>query len=213
MIAVQLVLIYCVRTVERGRTMGQTALWMVDISPQSAISTSFFNFRYLIFLKAIQIIFPSFLSLNNLLYKAVPTQDATNPVRVFVLMNVQCSFLPSLYIILHFYPIDPTDLRKLRPEPHFLTLRVTKCPSGFGGLGFSVLASGTQVRGFKPGRSRRIFNGEKILSTPSFGMEVKPWAPCRRFAACKRIRNVPWKSAFRQNSRSLFPPISSNFRR
>ena len=38
----------------------------------------------------------------------------------------------------------------------------------------SVLAFGTQVRGFKPGRSRRIFKSEKILSTPSFGGEVKP---------------------------------------
>ena len=37
----------------------------------------------------------------------------------------------------------------------------------------NVLAFGTQVRGFKPGRSRRIFQGEKILSTPSFGGEVK----------------------------------------
>ena len=50
----------------------------------------------------------------------------------------------------------------------------------------SVLAFGTQVRGFKPGRSRRIFKGEKILSTPCFGGEVKPPVPCRRFAACKR---------------------------
>jgi hypothetical protein len=33
-------------------------------------------------------------------------------------------------------------------------------------------ASGTRVRGFKPGRSRRIFSGEKILSMPSFGREV-----------------------------------------
>jgi hypothetical protein len=31
----------------------------------------------------------------------------------------------------------------------------------------SVRAFGTQVRGFKPGRSRRIFKAEKILSTPS----------------------------------------------
>ena len=31
----------------------------------------------------------------------------------------------------------------------------------------SVLAFGTQVRGFRPGRSRRIFQSEKILSTPS----------------------------------------------
>ena len=41
----------------------------------------------------------------------------------------------------------------------------------------SVLAFGIQVRGFKPGRS---------LSTPSFGGEIKPSVPCRRFAACKR---------------------------
>ena len=40
----------------------------------------------------------------------------------------------------------------------------------------SVLAFGTQVRGFKPGRIRRIFQGEKILIAPSFGREVKPSA-------------------------------------
>ena len=49
----------------------------------------------------------------------------------------------------------------------------------------SMLAFGTEVRGFKPGWSRRIFKGEKILSTPSFGGEVKPSVPRRRFAACK----------------------------
>ena len=53
----------------------------------------------------------------------------------------------------------------------------------------SMLAFSTQVRGLKPGRSRRIFKGEKILSTPSFGGEVKPSVPCRRFAACKRSLN------------------------
>ena len=58
----------------------------------------------------------------------------------------------------------------------------------------SVLAFDTQVRGFKPGRSRRIFQGEKILSTPSFGGEVKPSVPCRRFTACKRYLNATWKS-------------------
>ena len=50
----------------------------------------------------------------------------------------------------------------------------------------SVLVFGTQVRGFKPGRSRRIFKGEKILSTPSIGGEIKPSVPCRRFAAYER---------------------------
>ena len=33
----------------------------------------------------------------------------------------------------------------------------------------SVLAFGTQVRGFETGRSCRIFQGEKIFNTPSFG--------------------------------------------
>jgi hypothetical protein len=32
-----------------------------------------------------------------------------------------------------------------------------------------VLAFSTQVCGFKPGRSRRIFQGEKILTTTSIG--------------------------------------------
>ena len=54
----------------------------------------------------------------------------------------------------------------------------------------SVLDFGTQVHGFKPGRSRRIFQGDKILNTPSFGREVKPFVPCRRFTACKRSLNV-----------------------
>ena len=36
----------------------------------------------------------------------------------------------------------------------------------------------------------RIFQVEKILSTPSFGGEVKPSVPCRRFTACKRSLNL-----------------------
>jgi hypothetical protein len=46
----------------------------------------------------------------------------------------------------------------------------------------SMLTSGTQDRVFAPGR--------KNLSTPSFGREVKPFAQCRKFAACKRSLNV-----------------------
>jgi hypothetical protein len=37
-------------------------------------------------------------------------------------------------------------------------------PSGFSGLGVCMLASGTQVRGFAPDRSRRIFPAGKIHS-------------------------------------------------
>jgi hypothetical protein len=77
----------------------------------------------------------------------------------------------------------------------------TSWHSGFGGL---EDACWPLVREFKPGRSLRIFQGEKIPSTPSFGGEVKPAVPCRRFAAWKRSLNVTWKSAFRQHSRLLF---------
>ena len=41
------------------------------------------------------------------------------------------------------------------------TVIITGIDSGFGGLGVSVLAFSNQVRGFKPGRSRRIFKVEK----------------------------------------------------
>ena len=57
---------------------------------------------------------------------------------------------------------------------------------GFGGLVVRMLASGTQVRGFKPGGSRWIFTGLKILSMPSSGGEVKESVSCPSFAACKR---------------------------
>jgi len=77
----------------------------------------------------------------------------------------------------------------------------------------SVLASGTQVRGFKPGRSHRNFKGEKILSTPSFGGEVKPSVPCRRFAACKRSLELRGSRILGQNMSEHFSPTkSSTFR-
>ena len=71
-----------------------------------------------------------------------------------------------------------------------------------------MLAFGTQVRRFKPGQGRRIFQGEKI---PSFGREVKPFVLCRRFTACKRSLDVTWKSGiFRQNSSAIFRSSSSS---
>ena len=75
-----------------------------------------------------------------------------------------------------------------------------------------MLASGTQVRGFKPGRSSRIFQVEKILSTPSFGREVKPSVQFRRFTIIKKSLNFTWKSGvFRQNSSAISRPSSSSF--
>ena len=75
-----------------------------------------------------------------------------------------------------------------------LTFRVYKEP--VLSLQSCVLAFGIQVRGFKPDRSRWTFQGEKILSTPSFGREVKPSVPCRRFTACKRSLNVSGSRVF-----------------
>jgi len=78
-----------------------------------------------------------------------------------------------------------------------------------------VLAFGTQVRGFKPGRSRRIFKGEKkVLSTPSFGGEVKPSVPCRRFAACKRSLELRGSRILDEICRNIsrprrFPPYAA----
>jgi hypothetical protein len=76
----------------------------------------------------------------------------------------------------------------------------------------SMLASGTQVRGFTPGRSLPIFRAKKkIHSMPSFGGKVKPSVPSRRFAACKRTLQFPWKSNCRLNLIGHFSPIVPPF--
>jgi hypothetical protein len=49
-----------------------------------------------------------------------------------------------------------------------------------GGVMVCVLGTEPKIRGFKPGRGRRIFKGNKIRSTTSFGGEVKP----TDFSAC-----------------------------
>jgi hypothetical protein len=46
---------------------------------------------------------------------------------------------------------------------------------------------------------------------PSFGGEVKPSVPCRRFPACKRTLQFPWKSNCRQNLIGHFSPIVQPF--
>jgi hypothetical protein len=55
--------------------------------------------------------------------------------------------------------------------------------SGFGGLVVSMLASGTQGCGSNQVEAVGFF-GQKILSMPSFGGEVKPSVPCCSCAAC-----------------------------
>jgi hypothetical protein len=69
-----------------------------------------------------------------------------------------------------------------------------------GGLVVSVLAAGPKVHGFDPDRGRWIRN------TTSFGGEVKPSVPCRRFTACKRNLRA-WIEMFRkQHSAAISHP-------
>ena len=55
------------------------------------------------------------------------------------------------------------------------------------------------------------FLGEKILSVPSFGGEVKPSVPCCKFAACKGSLQLPWKSQLQAKLISHFSPILPPF--
>ena len=66
--------------------------------------------------------------------------------------------------------------------------------SGFGGLEVACWPLVPKFAGSNPAEAVGFFQGEKILSTPSFGGEVKPSVPCRRFTACKRLLNATWKS-------------------
>ena len=56
--------------------------------------------------------------------------------------------------------------------------------------------------GSNPAEAVGFFGAKKILSTPSFRREVKPWVPC--LTACKRTLNVPSQTAFRQNLLAMF---------
>jgi hypothetical protein len=51
------------------------------------------------------------------------------------------------------------------------------------------------------------FSGEKILGMPSFGREVKPFAPCRRFAACKRSLNGVKRRHFGKITGTFSPTV------
>ena len=58
----------------------------------------------------------------------------------------------------------------------------------FGGLEVSVLAFGTRLSRVQTRPKPSDFSGEKTLSTPSFGGEVKPSVPCRKFTEYKRTQ-------------------------
>src|SRR5215475_4091891 len=56
----------------------------------------------------------------------------------------------------------------------------------FGGLEVVCRPLVPKFAGSNPAEAVGFLRAKKFLSTPSFGGEVKPSVPCRRFAACKR---------------------------
>ena len=59
------------------------------------------------------------------------------------------------------------------------------------GLGLACWPLVAKFAGSNPAEAVGFLGRKKILSTPSFGGEVKPSVPCRRFTACKRSLNLP----------------------
>ena len=58
--------------------------------------------------------------------------------------------------------------------------------NSFGGLGVACWPLVPKFACSNPAEAIEFLGRKKILSTPSFGGEVKLSVPCRRFAACKR---------------------------
>ena len=68
--------------------------------------------------------------------------------------------------------------------------------SGFGGLEVVCWPLVPKFAGSNPAEAVGFLRAKKILSTPSFGEEVKPSVTCRSFTACKRSLNVTSKSEY-----------------
>ena len=69
-----------------------------------------------------------------------------------------------------------------------------------------------KLAGSNPAEAVGFYQGEKILSTPSFGREVKPFVPCSISAACKRTRKCMRGSrSFRSKLPAISRPSSSSF--
>ena len=145
--------------------------------------------------------------------------------RGFVTLNTDCSLLchGSRINLIRF-----TYTRKVSPPPTRKSFREitntemalladredTGCSllTGFGGLEVACCPLVPKFADSNPTEAVGFFRAKKILSTPSFGGEVKPFVPCRRYTACKRSVNVTWKSGiFRQNSSAISRPSSSSF--
>ena len=75
----------------------------------------------------------------------------------------------------------------------------------------SMLASGTQDRGFDPGRSRRIFGRKNPQHAFLGGGEVKPSPMSQICAACQRTLGLRGSRNHRQNLTGHFSPVIPSF--
>ena len=83
--------------------------------------------------------------------------------------------------------------------------------SGFGGLEVACWPLVPKFSGSKPAEAVGFFREKKILSTRSFGREVKPFVPCRIFGACKRTRKCVEVAAFGRNYRPFLAQVVPPF--
>jgi hypothetical protein len=97
----------------------------------------------------------------------------------FLVLCRQC-IIKEIYSIVKFYPnVLHTFMWNCRLRWRIRKMSVQPVNTKrfeFGIFSYftpNTLASGSRVRGFKPGRSRWIFSDVKILNMPSFGGEVK----------------------------------------
>jgi hypothetical protein len=103
----------------------------------------------------------------------------------------------------------PPERPRRPPSQRYNRHRVFPAGSGFEGLVVSMLASGTRVRCFKHGQSRRIFPSVKIFRMPSFGSRVPRVADLRHDK--KKTLVITWKLGPKANSVGHFSPELSSF--
>jgi len=83
----------------------------------------------------------------------------------------------------------------------------------FGGLEAACWPLVPKFAGSNPAEAVEFLRAKKILSTPSFGGEVKPSVPCRSFAVCNRSLELRGSRILDEICRENFSPTkSSTFR-
>ena len=117
------------------------------------------------------------------------TSQTANPLNHQIIghSNSHIHSTASLVVVFYSYRNPSSVLNYLNTATKFLCF---DCIFNiFGDLGVACWPLVPKLAGSNPDEAVG-FLGRKILSTPSFGGEVKPSVPCRRFAACKRSLNL-----------------------